>query len=127
MEASDNGTAKEFLEKAFEEYHDFNKLKIVENKERVHNVTVCTLCSCYPRPLLGIPPSWYKSLKYRSEIVSNPRKLLKQEFGCDLSNTISIKVYDSTSNLRYLVLPHLPTQIPRWQSMSVKGFTKNTI
>eukprot|EP01084_Bolivina_argentea_P016239 30409_1 len=118
IEASNKGDARAFVAKTFDEYHDYNALKIVENTERLQNVAVCTLCSCYPRPILGIPPAWYKSLKYRSEIVSNTRKLLKDEFGTYLNDNIKINIYDSTSNLRYLILPHLPSQIPGWETMS---------
>ena len=89
-------------------------LKMMENTENIHNVIVCTLCSCYPRTLLGVPPNWYKSLKYRSEMVRNP-KIIKNEFGCNLDNDIQLNIYDSTSDLRYMVIPYLPQQIPGWQ------------
>merc|ERR1712228_521638 len=98
--------------------HDGMTLKMMTNEEKIHNLIVCTLCSCYPRALLGIPPKWYKSLKYRAECVKNPRKLLRDEFGCVISDDIALNVYDSTSDLRYMVIPHLPTQIPYWQNMS---------
>ena len=80
---------------------------VVENTPEVHNVVVCTLCSCYPWPVLGIPPTWYKSDEYRSRTVREPRKVL-QEFGLELDSNIQIKVWDSTSEMRYLVLPMRP-------------------
>ena len=80
---------------------------VVENSPEVHNVVVCTLCSCYPWPVLGIPPTWYKSDEYRSRTVREPRKVL-QEFGLELDLNTKIKVWDSTSEMRYLVLPMRP-------------------
>ena len=80
---------------------------VVENTPKVHNVVVCTLCSCYPWPVLGIPPTWYKSDEYRSRTVREPRKVL-QEFGLELDLNTQIKVWDSTSEMRYLVLPMRP-------------------
>ena len=81
----------------------------VENTKTVHNVVVCTLCSCYPWSLLGIPPSWYKSDQYRARVVREPRKVLS-EFGLKLSEKIEIRVWDSTSELRYLVVPEKPKE-----------------
>lgn len=80
---------------------------IVENTPQVHNVVVCTLCSCYPWPLLGIPPGWYKSDAYRSRVVREPRKVLA-EFGLDLPEDKSVRVWDSTAEIRYLVVPERP-------------------
>ena len=80
---------------------------VVENTERVHHVVVCTLCSCYPRGILGLPPDWYKSLNYRSRMVSEPRSVLR-EFGTDLDPDVEVRVLDSTADLRYLVLPTRP-------------------
>ena len=80
---------------------------VIENTPEVHNVVVCTLCSCYPWPVLGIPPTWYKSDEYRSRTVREPRKVL-QEFGLELDLNTQIKVWDSTSEMRYLVLPMRP-------------------
>ena len=82
-------------------------LVAVENTETVHNVVVCTLCSCYPRMLLGLPPDWYKSLHYRSRVVKDPRGVLK-EFGLELPSEVSVQVYDSTADIRYLVIPNRP-------------------
>jgi len=80
---------------------------VVENLDGVHNLVVCTLCSCYPWPLLGLPPSWYKSSAYRSRAVKEPRAVLK-EFGLEVSDETEIRVWDSTAETRYLVLPRRP-------------------
>jgi nitrile hydratase len=80
---------------------------VVENTPEVHNMVVCTLCSCYPWPTLGLPPNWYKSAPYRSRAVIDPRGVLK-EFGVDLSNDTEVRVWDSNAELRYLVLPLRP-------------------
>jgi len=82
-------------------------IRAVENTPDVHNVIVCTLCSCYPRGLLGIPPDWYKSREYRSRTVREPRKVLA-EFGTSLPDDVELRVHDSTADLRYLVLPMRP-------------------
>jgi nitrile hydratase len=82
-------------------------LVAVENTERVHHVVVCTLCSCYPRGLLGPPPDWYKSLPYRSRAVSDPRGVLA-EFGLTLDDDVELRVLDSTADIRYLVIPRRP-------------------
>lgn len=83
------------------------KLTAVENTPTVHNVIVCTLCSCYPRALLGLPPSWYKSFAYRSRVVHEPRAVLK-EFGLTLPDQVAVRVHDSNADLRYLVVPMRP-------------------
>jgi nitrile hydratase len=80
---------------------------VVENTDHVHNLVVCTLCSCYPWPTLGLPPVWYKSAPYRSRAVSDPRGVLK-EFGVDVAESTEIRVWDSNAELRYLVLPQRP-------------------
>ena len=82
-------------------------IKVVENTPEIHNIVVCTLCSCYPWPLLGIPPTWYKSDEYRSRVVREPRKCLL-EFGVTLPANTKVRVWDSTAEIRYLVLPILP-------------------
>ena len=82
-------------------------IKVVENTPEVHNIVVCTLCSCYPWPLLGIPPTWYKSDEYRSRVVREPRKCLS-DFGVTLPKDTKVRVWDSTAEIRYLVLPILP-------------------
>ncbi len=79
----------------------------VENTDEVHNVIVCTLCSCYPRAILGLPPDWYKSFAYRSRIVVEPREVLR-EFGLELPEDKRVAVHDSSADLRYLVLPQRP-------------------
>ena len=79
----------------------------LENTERVHNVVVCTLCSCYPWSVLGLPPAWYKSHAYRSRVVMEPRAVLR-EFGLDVPEDIEVRVWDSTAELRYLVVPRRP-------------------
>lgn len=83
------------------------RLIAVENTDTVHNVIVCTLCSCYPRNLLGLPPDWYKSRAYRSRTVKEPRAVLK-EFGLTLPPSTSVRVHDSTADMRYIVLPARP-------------------
>ncbi|MEM6662997.1 MAG: nitrile hydratase subunit alpha [Pseudomonadota bacterium] len=80
---------------------------IVENTDTVHNVVVCTLCSCYPWPVLGVPPVWYKSAEYRARIVREPRAVL-EEFGVNLPPVAEIRVWDSTAEIRYLVIPRRP-------------------
>jgi nitrile hydratase subunit alpha len=89
------------------------KLIVVENTPEVHNVIVCTLCSCYPRMLLGIPPEWYKSRAYRSRVVRDPRTVLA-EFGTRIPDGVRIRVHDSTADMRYLVLPMRPAGTDGW-------------
>jgi nitrile hydratase len=89
------------------------RLVVVENTPEVHNAVVCTLCSCYPRMLLGIPPDWYKSRNYRSRMVREPRAVLA-EFGLDISPEVQIRVHDSTADMRYLVLPMRPAGTEAW-------------
>ena len=83
------------------------QLLVVENTTEVHNLIFCTLCSCYPRTLLGLPPDWYKSREYRSRAVREPRAVLR-EFGTDIPDEVEVRVHDSTADLRYLVLPQRP-------------------
>jgi nitrile hydratase subunit alpha len=80
---------------------------VVENTPRVHNVVVCTLCSCYPWPVLGLPPTWYKDAAYRSRVVIDPRSILA-EFGTTLKEDVEVRVWDSSAEIRYLVLPERP-------------------
>ncbi len=80
---------------------------VLENTPSVHNVVVCTLCSCYPWPVLGLPPTWYKSYAYRSRVVREPRTVLG-EFGLELPESIEVRVWDSNSDIRYMVLPERP-------------------
>jgi len=92
---------------------DASHVIVVENTETVHNVVVCTLCSCYPRMVLGMPPEWYKSKAYRSRVVSEPRAVLK-EFGTELADTVTVRVHDSNADMRYLVLPMRPPGTEAW-------------
>jgi Nitrile hydratase, alpha chain len=88
-------------------FYDDTGLIVLENTDRVHNLIVCTLCSCYPRPILGLPPDWYKLKPYRSRAISEPRAVLA-EFGTVLSDDVEVRVSDSTAMVRYLVLPRRP-------------------
>src|SRR5260370_17583122 len=94
------------------------KRVVVENTPQVHNVIVCTLCSCYPRMLLGIPPDWYKSRNYRSRMVREPRAVLA-EFGLKIPRQTRIRVHDSTADMRYLVLPTRPAGTRGWSEERV--------
>ena len=89
------------------------ELIVVENTDEVHNMIVCTLCSCYPRTILGLPPDWYKSKSYRSRAVIEPRSVLK-EFGTDLPADKTVRVHDSNADMRYLVLPQQPEGTDGW-------------
>jgi len=89
------------------------RLIVVENTAKLHNVVVCTLCSCYPRPILGLPPDWYKSRNYRSRVVHEPRAVLR-EFGTDIPDDVEMRVHDSTADMRYLVLPERPAGTEGW-------------
>lgn len=108
----DNG-ASAIRELGFElEPYEFT---VMENTDNVHNVIVCTLCSCYPRSLLGMSPAWYKSSSYRARIVREPRAVLA-EFGVNLNDNIEVRVHDSTAELRYMVLPQRPPGTEGWSS-----------
>ena len=96
------------------------RLIVVENTPREHNVVVCTLCSCYPRMLLGIPPEWYKSRPYRSRVVREPRKVLA-EFGLKIAPKVRIRVHDSNADMRYLVLPMRPGGTQDWSEQRLAG------
>ncbi|MEM7218181.1 MAG: nitrile hydratase subunit alpha [Pseudomonadota bacterium] len=91
-----------------------DKLVVVENTPAVHNVVVCTLCSCYPWAVLGLPPKWYKDPAYRSRVVREPRAVLR-EFGTRLDDDVSVRVWDSSAEIRYMVLPERP---PAWADLS---------
>jgi nitrile hydratase len=93
---------------------------VMENTENVHNVIVCTLCSCYPRALLGMSPAWYKSASYRSRVVREPRKVLS-EFGVDVNDDVDVRVHDSTAELRYMVLPQRPAGTDDWSEEKLAG------
>jgi nitrile hydratase len=81
---------------------------VVENTDTVHNAIVCTLCSCYPWPTLGLPPNWYKQPAYRSRMVREPRTVLREDFGYDIPDSVEIRIWDSSSEMRYWVLPKRP-------------------
>lgn len=110
----DNEFKKRLLENATEAIAELGygglqgeHMVAVENTAQVHNVVVCTLCSCYPWPVLGLPPTWYKSAAYRSRVVIDPRNVLA-EFGTQLADEVEVRVWDSSSEVRYLVLPERP-------------------
>ena len=96
------------------------RLIAVENTPEVHNVIVCTLCSCYPRALLGMPPTWYKSRNYRSRVVFEPRAVLK-EFGTELADSVTVRVHDSNADMRYLVVPMRPQGTDDWSEEKLAG------
>ena len=93
----------------------------VEDTDDVHHVIVCTLCSCYPWPVLGLPPNWYKQPAYRARIVREPRKVLSQEFGYDVPDTTEVRVWDSSSELRYWVLPQRPAGTEGYSEEQLAG------
>jgi nitrile hydratase len=99
---------------------DPTKLVVVENGEKLHNVIVCTLCSCYPRMLLGLPPDWYKSRNYRSRVVREPRGVLG-EFGTEIPDDWEVRVHDSTADMRYMVLPRRPEGTEGWSEERLAG------
>jgi nitrile hydratase subunit alpha len=100
---------------------------VVENTSQVHNLVVCTLCSCYPWPVLGLPPVWYKSAPYRARAVADPRGVL-QEFGTQLDDDIEVRVWDSTSEVRYLVLPERPAGTESWSEEDLASLvTRNAM
>jgi nitrile hydratase len=94
-------------------FYDDTALIVLENTASVHNLIVCTLCSCYPRPVLGLPPDWYKAKPYRARAVAEPRKVLA-EFGTIIPDDVEIRVSDSTAMVRYLVLPRRPDGTAGW-------------
>lgn len=100
---------------------------VVENTAKVHNLVVCTLCSCYPWPVLGLPPVWYKAAPYRSRAVIDPRGVLR-EFGTELDDDVRIRVWDSTAELRYLVLPERPEGTDGMSAQDLAGLvTRNAM
>jgi nitrile hydratase len=102
-------------------------MRVVENTAKVHNLVVCTLCSCYPWPVLGLPPVWYKSPPYRSRAVADPRGVLA-EFGTELADEVEIRVWDSTSEVRFLVLPERPPGTDDWgEAELAKLVTRNAM
>ncbi|MFQ6024678.1 MAG: nitrile hydratase subunit alpha [Acidiferrobacterales bacterium] len=102
-------------------------MKVVENTSKKHNLVVCTLCSCYPWTVLGLPPVWYKSAPYRSRAVIDPRGVLK-EFGTDIGEEVEVQVWDSTSEMRYLVLPERPQGTEGWSEERLEQLvTRNSM
>lgn len=102
-------------------------MQVVENTPTVHNVVVCTLCSCYPWPVLGLPPVWYKAAPYRARVVAEPRRVL-QEFGTTLADDVEIRVWDSTAEVRYLVLPERPAGTAGWSEEALAALvTRNAM
>mgnify|MGYP006235108755 FL=1 len=97
----------------------------LENTARQHNLVVCTLCSCYPWPLLGIPPGWYKSDAYRARAVREPRKVLA-EFGLELARDVALKTWDSTAEIRYLVIPQQPAGTQGWSAEALAASVSYT-
>jgi nitrile hydratase len=102
-------------------------MRVVENTPEVHNLVVCTLCSCYPWPVLGLPPVWYKSPPYRSRAVADPRGVLA-EFGTELADDVEVQVWDSTSEVRFLVLPERPPGTDGWSEAELARLvTRNSM
>jgi nitrile hydratase len=103
------------------------RLIAVENTSKVHNLIVCTLCSCYPRALLGMPPTWYKSRNYRSRVVFEPRSVLR-EFGTVLPDNVTVRVHDSNADMRYVVIPMRPQGTQDWSEERLAGIlTRDTL
>ena len=108
-------------------FYDDTGLIVLENTETVHNLIVCTLCSCYPRPVLGLPPDWYKAKPYRARAVVEPRAVLA-EFGTIIPDDVEIRVSDSTAMVRYLVLPRCPEGTEGWSEAELAALvTRDTM
>jgi nitrile hydratase len=106
---------------------EVDRLIAVENTPEVHNLIVCTLCSCYPRALLGMPPTWYKSRNYRSRVVFEPRAVLK-EFGTELGANVTVRVHDSNADMRYVVIPMRPESTEGWSEEQLADIlTRDTL
>ena len=102
-------------------------IKAIENTEATHNVVVCTLCSCYPRLLIGLPPDWYKARAYRSRVIREPRTVLK-EFGTEIPDDVEVRVHDSTADLRYLIIPRRPAGTEGWSAEKLEALvTRDTM
>ncbi|HEX5822840.1 MAG TPA: nitrile hydratase subunit alpha [Candidatus Limnocylindrales bacterium] len=107
--------------------HQVEELVVVENTPAVHNVIVCTLCSCYPWAVLGLPPTWYKSAPYRSRVVIEPRAVLR-EMGLELPDDLDVRVWDSSADIRYLVLPERPEGTDGWDAEQLASIvTRDTM
>lgn len=109
--ARDGTAAMASLGHAGEQAH---QITAVFNDSKTHHVVVCTLCSCYPWPVLGLPPAWYKSMEYRSRVVADPRGVLRRDFDLDISDDIDVRVWDSSSEIRYIVIPERPAGTEDW-------------
>ena len=96
-----------------------NEFVVLENSEKVRHMVVCTLCSCYPRPILGRPPDWYKSFNYRQRSVADPRGVMS-EFGLELPDDVEVRVHDSTADIRYIVLPLRPAGTENWNAANLE-------
>ena len=96
-----------------------NEFVVLENSEKVRHMVVCTLCSCYPRPILGRPPDWYKSFNYRQRSVADPRGVMR-EFGMELPDDVEVRVHDSTADIRYIVLPLRPADTENWRATDLE-------
>ena len=96
-----------------------NEFVVLENTEKVRHMVVCTLCSCYPRPILGRPPDWYKSFNYRQRSVVDPRGVMR-EFGLELPDDVEVRVHDSTADIRYIVLPLRPAGTENWSAADLE-------
>lgn len=106
---------------------DHTPIVVLESSPSVHHVVVCTLCSCYPSSLLGLPPSWYKSPPYRSRVVREPRVVLR-EMGCDVPADVEVRVWDSSAEVRYMVLPARPAGTDGWSEEQLAGVvTRDTL
>ena len=102
-------------------------IKAIENTQATHNVVVCTLCSCYPRLLIGLPPDWYKARAYRSRVIREPRAVLK-EFGTEIPDDVEVRVHDSTADLRYLIIPRRPAGTEGWSAEKLEALvTRDTM
>lgn len=108
-------------------FYDDTQLIVIENTDKVHNLIVCTLCSCYPRPVLGLPPDWYKAKPYRARAVVEPRRVLA-EFGTIIPDEVEVRVHDSTAMVRYLVLPRRPEGTERYDEEQLAALvTRDTM
>ncbi len=96
-----------------------NEFVVLENSDQVRHLVVCTLCSCYPRPILGRPPDWYKSFNYRQRAVADPRGVMR-EFGLELPDDVEVRVHDSTADIRYIVLPLRPAGTEGWSIVDLE-------
>lgn len=105
-----------------------HQITAVFNDKNNHHVVVCTLCSCYPWPVLGLPPAWYKSMEYRSRVVADPRGVLRGDFGLEIPDEVGVRVWDSSSEIRYIVIPERPDGTDGWsEDELVKLVTRDSM